>query len=101
MRRALWLQVCRSGYRRTRGNRPAVRSLPKTAASLSFALAGAGLGNLDAGQQPVDVVVEALPRRLAVALVAHHDRAAGVEFLVEHVTAGELGAGDVPGQLVE
>jgi hypothetical protein len=47
------------------------------------------------------VLVKALPRRLAVALVAHHDGTAGVELLVQHVAAGEFGADDVPGQLVE
>src|SRR3989442_719887 len=55
----------------------------------------------DLPQQPIDDPVEAIPRRLAVVLVAHDDGAAGVEFLVEHVAAGEFRADEVPGELVE
>src|SRR5262245_31188951 len=45
--------------------------------------------------------MEFLPWRLAVALVAHDDRIAGVEALVEHVPAGEFRADQVPGEFVE
>src|SRR5215831_20602056 len=45
--------------------------------------------------------MECIPRRLAVALVAHDDRIAGIEALVEHVPPGELRADQVPGQLVK
>src|SRR5260221_823589 len=45
--------------------------------------------------------MEVLPGRLAEAVVAHDERGAGIELLVLQVAAGELGADQVPGQLVE
>src|SRR5262245_66209604 len=45
--------------------------------------------------------MECLPRRLAVALVAHDDRIAGIEALVEHVSPGEFRADQVPDQFVK
>src|SRR4029079_17942757 len=49
----------------------------------------------------VDDLVEAVPRRFAIGLVAHQDRVAGVELLVQLMAAGEFGADQVPGELVE
>src|SRR5262249_32603518 len=56
---------------------------------------------LDLIEEPIDDRMEALPRRLAVALVAHDQRIAGIELLIEHVAAGELRADEIPGELVE
>src|SRR6266545_2981098 len=47
-------------------------------------------GRLHAFQQTVHRGMECLPRRLAIALVAHDDRIAGIEALVEHVPPGEF-----------
>src|SRR5215472_10107173 len=52
-------------------------------------------------EQTVDDAMEFLPWRLAIALIAHDDRIAGVEFFVEHVSAGEFRADQVPDQLVK
>src|SRR5262249_4264992 len=52
-------------------------------------------------QQLVHRGMESLPRRLAVALVAHDDRIAGIEALVEHVPPGEFRPDQVPNQLVK
>src|SRR6185295_17999182 len=52
-------------------------------------------------QQVVDHFVESLPGRFAEIVVADDERGAGVELLVLQVAAGELGADQVPGELVE
>src|SRR5437899_12910830 len=59
------------------------------------------LGVCTRSSSPSTVAWNVLPRRLAVALVTHDDRIAGIEALVEHVAAGEFRADQVPGELVE
>src|SRR5437899_12915442 len=59
------------------------------------------LGVCTRSSSPSTVAWNVLPRRLAVALVAHDDRIAGIEALVEHVAPGEFRADQVPDQLVE
>src|ERR1043165_1876181 len=58
-------------------------------------------GNIVTGHQPIDDAVILAPRRLAVGMVAHDERGAGVELLVLQVAAGELRADEVPGELEE
>src|ERR1051326_5741810 len=54
-----------------------------------------------ARHQAIDDAVVLAPRSLAVGVVAHDERGAGVELLVLQVAAGELRADEVPGELEE
>src|ERR1051325_9294626 len=54
-----------------------------------------------ARHQAIDDAVILAPRGLAVGVVAHDERGAGVELLVLEVAAGELRADQVPGELEE
>src|SRR5581483_10917375 len=68
---------------------------------LTSSSGAAAIGRRHGGEEPIDDAVKCLPRRFAVALVAHDDRIPGIEFFVQHVSAGELGADQVPDQLIE
>src|SRR5262249_49527353 len=52
-----------------------------------------------ARHQCIDQRVELVPIRFAIRVVADNERSAGVEFLVLLMTAGELRADHVPGEL--
>jgi len=52
-------------------------------------------------KQRIHDAVEFVPRRLAVALIAHDDELPALEALVEHVAAGEFRADQVPDELVK
>ena len=100
-------RVCVNGSPRSSAlrlrNMPASARPCKAARAIVYgpSLLRGGAGRLTSLNKPSTISWKALPGRLAVALVAHHQRIAGVEFLVQHVAAGELGADDVPGELVE
>jgi len=62
---------------------------------------GSSHGHRKRRKQVINDAVELWPRSLAIALVAHDNRIAGVELLIQHVAAGKFGADQVPHQLVE
>src|SRR5712671_390088 len=72
----------------------------QTGSLLPLVLARWG-GQLHVSQQAVHDLMEGFPGRLAVALVAHHQRIAGIELFIKHMPAGKFGPHQVPGELVE